>query len=74
MLLILTVKKDHPILGLPWYFIHPCQTEQVMNNIFGCDKTKPSPASYILQWLSIYGQMVGLCLPLDSASVLGNMC
>ncbi|CAP22110.2 Protein CBR-ATG-10 [Caenorhabditis briggsae] len=51
---------EHPILGVLYYNIHPCNTEKIMKEL----KTD----SYLISWLSVYGQQLGLRLP-DSLKV-----
>lgn len=46
---------EHPILGVLYYNIHPCNTANVMKEL----KTD----NYLISWLSVYGQQIGLKLP-----------
>uniref|UniRef100_A0A0N5AD18 Ubiquitin-like-conjugating enzyme ATG10 n=1 Tax=Syphacia muris TaxID=451379 RepID=A0A0N5AD18_9BILA len=46
---------EHPNIGVAFYHIHPCKTQDVMRNLHY--------TNYILSWISVYGQLVGLTLP-----------
>ncbi|EFA85988.1 autophagy protein 10 [Heterostelium album PN500] len=66
---------DHPLLGIPFYQLHPCETANLMNqvlannNIVDDDKcsttitTQNHENDYLLSWLSIVGPLVGIRLP-----------
>ncbi|EFO86244.1 hypothetical protein GCK72_004895 [Caenorhabditis remanei] len=47
---------EHPILGVLYYNIHPCNTSNVMKEL----KTEKG---YLISWLSIYGQQINLKMP-----------
>lgn len=53
-------QEEHPILGRPFYYIHPCHTTDAMK----CLWTRTSPVDYLTSWLSMFGPLVGLDLPL----------
>ena len=63
---------EHPIVGTPFYFVHPCHTGQVMATVHDMGREvgkagkKPS-VDYLTSWLSMFGSLVGLELPLDTA-------
>lgn len=45
-------QNDHPILGIPCWYVHPCDTRSLM-------KTMTFDSSdYIKVWLSVYGPIV----------------
>lgn len=50
-------QNEHPILHRPFFFLHPCRTENLL-------KTLPnqSEMNRFLFWLSIHAQSVGLLL------------
>lgn len=53
----LVTQNEHPLLGQPFYHIHPCHTAKVM-------ATVPSEKfNYLVTWLSVFGAVVGLKLP-----------
>jgi ubiquitin-like-conjugating enzyme ATG10 len=58
--------SDHPVTGLPSFFIHPCQTQTAMASLhidqFG------QPDDYLLAWIGMIGSTVGLSVPLQMAS------
>jgi len=51
-------QDEHPLLGIPFYFLHPCGTENLLEEVGGS-------ASYLLSWLSVAGPAVGLFIPLQ---------
>ncbi|KAG2183741.1 hypothetical protein INT43_006752, partial [Umbelopsis isabellina] len=51
-------QQEHPILGLPFYYIHPCDTASLMAQVDISDIN-----CYIMSWLSFFGPLVGLYLP-----------
>ncbi|XP_053557439.1 ubiquitin-like-conjugating enzyme ATG10 [Bombina bombina] len=54
-------QQEHPILGQPFFVLHPCRTNDFMNSIQGTNRT----GNYITSWLSTVGPVVGLILPLS---------
>ncbi|XP_066955355.1 ubiquitin-like-conjugating enzyme ATG10 [Macrobrachium rosenbergii] len=55
-------QHDHPVLGVPYFHLHPCNTMKLMSQL----KFENEPSSelkgkkYILSWLSMFGPIVGL--------------
>mmetsp|Transcript_19555 Transcript_19555/g.21747 ORF Transcript_19555/g.21747 Transcript_19555/m.21747 type:complete len:174 (+) Transcript_19555:41-562(+) len=49
-------QDEHPITGVPCNYIHPCQTQQVMEQLLQGAAT----SDYLLTWLSMYGAFVGI--------------
>jgi hypothetical protein len=62
--------QDHPILSIPFYHIHPCQTANFMSRCHAASSTSSSTTSasphpsYLITWLSLVGPVAGLHLPL----------
>jgi ubiquitin-like-conjugating enzyme ATG10 len=54
--------NDHPITGRPVFFIHPCQTAEVMEASVG--KRNVAPEEYLITWIGALGKCVGLDVPL----------
>ncbi|XP_048764425.1 ubiquitin-like-conjugating enzyme ATG10 [Ostrea edulis] len=54
-------QQEHPLLGLPFYHLHPCHTADLMKNT----PTLTDKRQYIISWLSAVGPVVGLHLPLE---------
>ncbi|KAI7886676.1 hypothetical protein K492DRAFT_203197 [Lichtheimia hyalospora FSU 10163] len=48
-------QDEHPILGLPFYYIHPCNTHSVMKQF----EPHVNTMNYIKIWLSFFGPTVG---------------
>lgn len=63
---------DHPISGLPAYFVHPCRTAEVMRDLFGStDVGAPMDwTMYLLIWVGLIGGSVGLDVPAELAEHL----
>ena len=49
-------QADHPVLGGPFYQVHPCRTEVLMGEVLGRQD------KYLIAWLSFLGRDVGLSL------------
>ncbi|CAB3411094.1 unnamed protein product [Caenorhabditis bovis] len=49
---------EHPHLGVLYYNIHPCNTNNVMNQL-------KSDENFIARWMSIYGPDIGISIPLE---------
>ncbi|KAM5465887.1 hypothetical protein MferCBS49748_004785 [Microsporum ferrugineum] len=54
--------KNHPITGIPVYFVHPCATGEALKSVGG-DKEQTTE-TYLLLWLGLIGNCVGLNIPL----------
>jgi len=64
---------EHPVLGLPSYFLHPCQTKERMqlllldfsnaSSVTGINKHATFSRHYLLSWMSMIFPAVGLSLP-----------
>lgn len=54
-------QAEHPILGRPFFHLHPCHTASLMAGV-------THGQSYLLTWLSTCGPLVGLEVPLVYAS------
>lgn len=54
-------QQEHPLLGHPFYYLHPCHTADLMKNT----PVLTDKRHYIISWLSAVGPVVGLKLPLE---------
>ena len=48
-------QMDHPVLSIPFFCVHPCQTCKIMSDILGeskCFSIKDEAPFYLLTWLS----------------------
>lgn len=57
---------EHPVTGLPAYFVHPCRTQEAMLAV--TDGREVSPEKYLVLWLGVIGSSVSLSLPVEVAS------
>ncbi|KAM9329083.1 ubiquitin-like-conjugating enzyme ATG10 [Gastrophryne carolinensis] len=55
-------QQEHPILGQPFFMLHPCRTNDFMSSIQGSSNRE---GNYVTSWLSTVGPVVGLALPLS---------
>jgi len=57
-------QKDHPVLGVPFYHVHPCHTSKLMSVVSTNIQSNPlvREDTYLLSWLSLVGPVVGLQL------------
>lgn len=59
---------EHPVTGLPAYFVHPCRTQEAMRSVTG-ERTLRS-WEYIVAWIGLVGPSVGLHVPVELAKAL----
>lgn len=50
---------EHPVTGLPCWYLHPCETQRLMQAI----QIPLSTQNYIKTWLSFVGPAVNCTLP-----------
>jgi len=50
---------EHPVLCVPYFMIHPCNTSKLMENV---EKITLKNQNYILQWLNLLAPVIGLYL------------
>ncbi|KAF9350928.1 E2-like conjugating enzyme atg10 [Mortierella sp. NVP85] len=64
-------QHDHPILNVPYFYMHPCETVSLMETTF-CKQASENSMSflegYIASWLSLTGQAIGITLPATLAA------
>ncbi|KAM6919160.1 ubiquitin-like-conjugating enzyme ATG10 [Xenentodon cancila] len=58
-------QQEHPILGQPFFFLHPCRTEKFMRPVMQVSLDQDRPVNYVVAWLSVVGPVVGLNIPLE---------
>ncbi|XP_069367428.1 ubiquitin-like-conjugating enzyme ATG10 isoform X2 [Paralichthys olivaceus] len=57
-------QQEHPLLGQPFFMLHPCKTEEFMKPVLQLAQDQHRPVNYVLTWLSVVGPLVGLDVPL----------
>jgi ubiquitin-like-conjugating enzyme ATG10 len=61
-------------LNRPWFKLHPCGTSEWMKLLFHADVSVPKNGVaielYVVSWLSVVGQVVGLRIPLEMLNQL----
>lgn len=56
--------QEHPLLGQPFFMLHPCRTEEFIGPVLHAAQDQHRPVNYVLSWLSVVGPLVGLDVPL----------
>lgn len=54
-------QAEHPLTGVPFWYIHPCQTQNMLQTIVGIHG--PPIDDYIKVWLSLVGPIVKYHIP-----------
>ncbi|NXD28253.1 ATG10 enzyme, partial [Spelaeornis formosus] len=62
-------QQEHPILGQPFFVLHPCRTNEFISAVLGGSQECHRHTNYITLWLSTVGPVVGLNLPLSYAKL-----
>lgn len=58
-------QQEHPMFGRPFYQLHPCRTAELMTKLVpGHNHNSGVLKKYITSWLSMFGPVIGLELPL----------
>ncbi|XP_075994648.1 ubiquitin-like-conjugating enzyme ATG10 isoform X2 [Genypterus blacodes] len=58
-------QQEHPMLGQPFFVLHPCRTEEFMSPVLQAAQQQSRWVNYVLTWLSVVAPVVGLEVPLD---------
>ena len=63
-------QTDHPVLGVPYYFVHPCNTAAAMGEWRQHHRDGEEEGmedftaeKYLAVWIGVVGGVVGLFLP-----------
>ncbi|KAG9453569.1 hypothetical protein H6P81_006473 [Aristolochia fimbriata] len=58
-------REEHPHLNRPWFMLHPCGTSDWMKLLFDGNlfANELIVKQYLLSWLSVVGQAIGLKIP-----------
>ena len=57
-------QDDHPIHNTPFFFLHPCQTQERMKILTNAAEThEHPPGCYLLSWMSMILHAVGVPIP-----------
>lgn len=57
-------QQEHPLLGQPFFMLHPCRTEEFLRPVLQRPQEQHRPVNLVLSWLSVVGPVVGLDVPL----------
>ncbi|XP_005008081.1 ubiquitin-like-conjugating enzyme ATG10 isoform X1 [Cavia porcellus] len=60
-------QQEHPILGQPFFVLHPCKTAEFMTPVLKNSQKINRDINYVTSWLSMVGPAVGLNVPLSYA-------
>lgn len=58
-------QQEHPLLGQPFFMLHPCRTEEFMRPVMQAAQQEHRQVNYVVTWLSVVGPVVGLDIPLS---------
>lgn len=67
--------SDHPVTGVPAYFVHPCRTQEALAPFLEDPKSDGSARTaldYLMLWFGVIGASVGLSVPVNVARLLGK--
>ncbi|KAG9262927.1 ubiquitin-like-conjugating enzyme ATG10 isoform X1 [Astyanax mexicanus] len=62
-------QQEHPVLGQPFFMLHPCRTEEFMQPILETARREKRRINYVVTWLSVVGPMVRLVVPVSYCTV-----
>ncbi|KAM6984883.1 ubiquitin-like-conjugating enzyme ATG10 [Aplochiton taeniatus] len=63
-------QQEHPLLGQPFYVLHPCRTEDFMRPVMQAALRESRGVNYVVTWLSVVGPVVGLEVPLSYSTLV----
>lgn len=63
-------QQEHPLLGQPFFVLHPCKTEEFMRPVTQAAEEEHRKVNYVVTWLSVVGPVVGLDIPLSYSTLL----
>jgi ubiquitin-like-conjugating enzyme ATG10 len=58
--------QDHPILGTPFYFIHPCRTADLLKDI-QAENNRISAQELLQVWIGLAGGVIGIPTPVSKS-------
>ncbi|EGG16110.1 autophagy protein 10 [Cavenderia fasciculata] len=72
----LITQVEHPVLGIPFYQLHPCETANLMKEVLHIDIDNNNNNNnniiidnnndkYLSSWISIISPIVGIKLPMN---------
>ncbi|RUS17765.1 autophagocytosis associated protein [Endogone sp. FLAS-F59071] len=53
-------QQDHPVLGVPYFYVHPCETAALMSAVRPGEGGCVGEEGYLRAWLSLVGGAVGV--------------
>lgn len=63
-------QAEHPLLGVPFFHVHPCATSEAMTQLTGRLARPVLPSSYLVSWLSLVLPLVGVHVPHDIVAAI----
>lgn len=66
---------EHPVTGVPAYFVHPCRTQEAMSPLLSNaepDAHSRDGTRYLLLWSGVIGASVGLNVPISVAKLFAD--
>ncbi|USW57989.1 Putative ubiquitin-like-conjugating enzyme Atg3/Atg10 [Septoria linicola] len=62
---------DHPEIGRPVYFIHPCRTQEAVRDVLGPKHL--DGLEWLMVWFGVIGTAVGLSVPIEVAEAVSEL-
>lgn len=66
---------DHPVTGIPAYFVHPCRTQEALTPFLGETQSRATDRKaleYLMLWFGVIGASVGLSVPVNVARLFAE--
>ncbi|XP_028988522.1 ubiquitin-like-conjugating enzyme ATG10 isoform X2 [Betta splendens] len=63
-------QQEHPLLGQPFFMLHPCRTQEFMRPVLQVAQDQHRSLNYVVVWLSVVGPLVGLDFPQEYSTLL----
>lgn len=55
--------QNHPVTGIPCFWVHPCNTAEAMRSITNGIEKQVTSLEYLMVWIGLVAAAVGLSLP-----------
>jgi ubiquitin-like-conjugating enzyme ATG10 len=62
---------DHPEIGKPVFFIHPCRTQEAVRDVLGPKHV--DGLEWLMIWFGVIGTAVGLSVPVGLAEAVSEL-
>ncbi|KAF0701406.1 Aste57867_8108 [Aphanomyces stellatus] len=59
-------QDEHPVLGMPFFFLHPCDTAACLSLLADTTTASPSPLHLLLAWMSLVQPCTEIRIPMTA--------